>query len=837
MNAKQALLDSLIKDPSNSQRDSKYLDTPYSAPYQNNNNNNDDDKQQQQQNNNNTSGNNNIILKRKNTTSSQTTTTTTTTTTNPSHDEDDNDDLNNRPLKRQTPSSFNNNNNNNNKTTNNNNNTTNNSNNNNNNNNDDEFDFSFEDDLEQQRNMLLNEELEDEQLSHIWQWKSDANNWVNYDIDFCKRLERHYARSKENFKVDKERFIDLKHSLQRRYDDPQKIRNVQRVKASSSSFSSSSTSSSTNKNTINNSNRNNNGTIKNNNNNVYPTTNTNTNSNTNRNFNPSKSSPPSSSSSSSSSTSSAAVAPATSIKKQPTETYDRNIPGEWYWQGPDGWERYDSEISTRLEKAYTKEKKRSEVDEDRYVEFEGRVQRRYDDQQKIRSIKRFAKDDHDNIDTTTLSTKPQTSTMTATPTPPPPSSSSNNYNIQSSPVKTNNTVSQSTPKSSNSSFNSNNYNTISDKSNKNNNNNNNNNNNANNNNDQDVKWKWLGDNGYMDYSASESELIESAFNNKQPTVEIAVGPACTKVIIDFKSYLQRRVDNPERKRQIKRFFTQATFNTTNQPLKPTKSIAAKIVKEPVFLDLNNEDDYEEEMKHQQQQQDDLDDDIAFNDPDYRKKKRQLYACGNSYLSEENILTWYDFVEEKREKFRNQANLFYPPNANLSKKISLFGGDITTLEIDGILNAAKQSLLGGGGIDGAIHKAAGPSLYRQCKTLGGCAIGQSKITKAFRLPADYIIHTVGPIDGNGDKLRSCYQTTLDTIVKHNIRTFAFCCVATGIYGFPNKEAASIVLDTIRSWLETNHSKVDRLIFCVFTNEDYVIYGKLLQLYFPVHPIGQ
>jgi len=124
--------------------------------------------------------------------------------------------------------------------------------------------------------------------------------------------------------------------------------------------------------------------------------------------------------------------------------------------------------------------------------------------------------------------------------------------------------------------------------------------------------------------------------------------------------------------------------------------------------------------------------------------------------------------------------------------------MTRLEVDAIVNAANIYLLGGGGIDGAIHAAAGRELYNECKKLNGCAIGQAKITKGYNLPAKNVIHTVGPTDGNPNLLRSCYLSCLDLALQHSIRTICFCCIATGIYGFPREPAAKIALTTTREW---------------------------------------
>lgn len=170
-------------------------------------------------------------------------------------------------------------------------------------------------------------------------------------------------------------------------------------------------------------------------------------------------------------------------------------------------------------------------------------------------------------------------------------------------------------------------------------------------------------------------------------------------------------------------------------------------------------------------------------------------------------------------------------ARVSDRIQIVQGDITRLKVDAIVNAANESLLGGGGVDGAIHRAAGPGLLEECRRLGGCPTGQAKMTGGHKLPARHVIHTVGPVyegGGYGEAalLRSCYETSLSLAFEAGLKSIAFPCISTGVYGYPKPEACEVAVSTAIEWLAT-HQLPQSVIFCCFGSEDVEAYRARLK----------
>lgn len=193
---------------------------------------------------------------------------------------------------------------------------------------------------------------------------------------------------------------------------------------------------------------------------------------------------------------------------------------------------------------------------------------------------------------------------------------------------------------------------------------------------------------------------------------------------------------------------------------------------------------------------------------------------------------------KLKKISPSSTLKKGATSDYNDTISLIRTDITKLKVDAIVNAANESLLGGGGVDGAIHRAAGPDLLEECHDLDGCDTGDAKITNAYELPCKRVIHTPGPIYSSTKRkgkhetlLRSCYRRCLELAKENGCKTLAFSCLSTGVYGYPSDEAAETAIDEVKVWLDGNKGVMERVIFCAFLEKDEDAYKEYLPQYFP------
>lgn len=167
---------------------------------------------------------------------------------------------------------------------------------------------------------------------------------------------------------------------------------------------------------------------------------------------------------------------------------------------------------------------------------------------------------------------------------------------------------------------------------------------------------------------------------------------------------------------------------------------------------------------------------------------------------------------------------------MTNVIDVQKGDITKLDVDAIVNAANQTLLGGGGVDGAIHRAAGPLLLKECKSLNGCETGNAKITNGYNLMAKYVVHTVGPVwrggnAGEAELLASCYKRSLEIASQKELKSIAFPAISTGIYGFPFLQASKIALKAVLNYLNENPNQFEKIVFILFSDDDYIRFNQI------------
>ena len=213
---------------------------------------------------------------------------------------------------------------------------------------------------------------------------------------------------------------------------------------------------------------------------------------------------------------------------------------------------------------------------------------------------------------------------------------------------------------------------------------------------------------------------------------------------------------------------------------------------------------------------------------------------NTSIKFTDLPTWAEAGPEvlREAPLQNDFEPKYEVNSAINQKVTFwFGGDSSKLECDAVVNAANSYLEPGGGICGILHDAAGPQMAADCELIGYTETGKAAITQGYNLPAKYVIHAVGPIGENPEALQSAYQSTLNYIDGRKIKSIGFCCISTGIYGYPIVPATHVALETCRRFLEDpeNLNKTDRLIFVIFERRDCQVYKELAHLYFPLEGV--
>eukprot|EP00993_Chasmostoma_nieuportense_P002362 NODE_3164_length_1019_cov_21.297085_g3020_i0.p1 GENE.NODE_3164_length_1019_cov_21.297085_g3020_i0~~NODE_3164_length_1019_cov_21.297085_g3020_i0.p1 ORF type:complete len:271 (+),score=42.19 NODE_3164_length_1019_cov_21.297085_g3020_i0:70-882(+) len=207
-----------------------------------------------------------------------------------------------------------------------------------------------------------------------------------------------------------------------------------------------------------------------------------------------------------------------------------------------------------------------------------------------------------------------------------------------------------------------------------------------------------------------------------------------------------------------------------------------------------------------------------------------YSEYEAVAAPEPIPSWHQC--NPTQKYHRDCSVpVYKPNKLLNQRVALFRGPVTMVKCDAIVNAANENCMGGGGVDGAVHRAAGPLLVIECAAFPICPTGSTRITKAYDLPARYILHSVGPIGENPEALASCYTSCLGLATQARVRSLAFCMISTGIFGYPLEDATHVALKVCREWLLKHPQQDLQLIFACYTEREQEVYERLMASYFP------
>ncbi|KAH3764436.1 ADP-ribose glycohydrolase MACROD2 [Pelomyxa schiedti] len=654
-----------------------------------------------------------------------------------------------------------------------------------------------------------------------WFWLDDKMKWIQYSQEISQKLEAARATNQEKISVDGQRFVDLRRMQQARYDDPQKRRGVKREVSSSATTS--------------------------------PTVNTPTSTPSHNTtakgmasvVHPRTDSPQ-------------AFLPLRAVYSTPSPQKNKIVSSNvsatpiWqFWLGEQGkmWQAYPSKVSNKIEEAFIKHASIVEVDAERYIDFAHGLQRRYDDDERKRYVKRTGppacmvpvkpeeqeqlmqatKVQLKMVEEKKLAARVHTNkkNIVNSHALPPVSSmpwqGSGNDNQQLGHDDGDTTEEDADLQRMAEKVDDSDGDLTEE--------------------DSVLQLMCGSDSG--EETEKDDSLLQYLDDHKSPFHSTPPSPFCSTPPSPFLTSPKSEIkeDSGEETQEDEDYLqylkntTSSSCGTLTQDFDPSCTPANGLVDACSNSTTINKSPVGELESSATRQLNEGELASANANPPASTSAAAVTATEVDQESSSkpkeiatltSILSWDKWLSKKTRKYLTPKAPF---NGALNSIVSLWRGDITTLQVDAIVNAAKASLMGGGGIDGAIHKAAGPRLHKACLQLQGCDPGNAVVTRGYNLQARYIIHTVGPIGEDEPVLAHCYTSCLELAKNANYDTLAFCCISTGIYGYPNKKAAKVALKTTRSWLESNSHNFTRIVFCVYLPKDKKLYKALMPVYFP------